>query len=49
MSLKRPITAVRRFLATEAAGGYVLIAAATLAMIIANSPASDAYFQALHI
>ena len=49
MSLKRPITAVRRFLATEAAGGYVLIAAATLAMIIANSPTSDAYFQALHI
>ena len=42
MPLKRPITAVRHFLATEAAGGYVLIAAATLAMILANSPASDA-------
>jgi NhaA family Na+:H+ antiporter len=49
MPLKRPITAVRHFLATEAAGGYVLIAAAALAMIVANSPVSEAYFHALHI
>ena len=49
MVLKRPITAVRHFLATEAAAGYVLIAAAMVAMIIANSPASDTYFHALHV
>ena len=32
----------------EAAGGIVLIAAAALAMIAANSPLADAYFHLLH-
>ena len=39
----------QRFLADEAAGGFVLIAAAALAMIAANSPLADAYFHLLHV
>ena len=39
---------LQRFLADEAAGGIVLIAAAALAMIAANSPLADAYFHLLH-
>ncbi|MFC3170104.1 Na+/H+ antiporter NhaA [Paracoccus fontiphilus] len=39
---------IRKFLATESAGGMLLIAAAILALIVANSPLSDAYFHALH-
>jgi NhaA family Na+:H+ antiporter len=49
MPLRRPVTAIRHFLATEAAGGYVLMAAAALAMLVANSSLSEAYFHALHI
>jgi len=45
----RTASALRDFLADEAAGGIVLIGAATLAMIAANSPLADAYFHALHI
>jgi NhaA family Na+:H+ antiporter len=41
-------SALQRFLKDEAAGGIVLIAAAVLAMIAANSPLADAYFQLLH-
>jgi NhaA family Na+:H+ antiporter len=37
---------VRRFLTDEATGGYVLMAAAALALILANSPVSAAYFAA---
>lgn len=44
----RPASALRRFLATEAAGGYVLMAAAGSALIIANSPWADAYQNFLH-
>lgn len=36
------------FLASEAAGGLVLMAAAALALIAANSPLATAYFDALH-
>ena len=39
---------IRDFLGTEAAGGVVLILAAGVAMLVANSPFSEAYFQALH-
>ena len=49
MPLTRPLSAMRHFLATEAAGGYVLIAAAAMATAIANSPASATYFTTLHI
>lgn len=40
--------AFRAFIRHEAAGGYVLMAAAALALIVANSPLADAYFHALH-
>ena len=39
---------IRRFLASEAAGGIVLMAMALLALIVANSPASAIYFDTLH-
>ncbi len=40
---RRPATAVRRFLQTEASGGIVLMAAAAAALVVANSPWSVAY------
>ena len=46
---RRPRSATRAFLAKESAGGLLLIAAAVLAMIIANSPLGWAYFHALHL
>ncbi len=49
MPYRRPITAIRQFLRTEAAGGYVLMAAALLALLAANTPLSPAYFHAQHI
>lgn len=49
MPYRRPISAIRYFLATEAAGGYVLMAAAAAAMIVANSPLSAVYTHALHV
>lgn len=47
-SLRAP-TAIRRFLANEAAGGWLLIAAAGAAMAIANSGLAAGYGRALHI
>jgi len=44
----RPST-FRRFIDSEAGGGIVLMAAAALAMIVANSPLADTYFAALTI
>jgi len=45
-----PSLALRDFLASEAAGGIVLIAAAALAMLAANLPATaHGYFELLHI
>jgi Na+:H+ antiporter, NhaA family len=44
----RPASALRAFLDSEAAGGLILIAVATLAIIAANSPWSNHYFQLLH-
>jgi NhaA family Na+:H+ antiporter len=43
----RPASALRAFLASEAAGGIVLMAAAAAAMVVANSPLAPAYFAAL--
>jgi NhaA family Na+:H+ antiporter len=40
-------TAIRAFLSHEAAGGIVLMIAALLAVVVANSPASSAYFGVL--
>jgi NhaA family Na+:H+ antiporter len=45
----RPASTLRRFLATEAAGGYILMAAAAAALIVANSPLSGFYAHTLHI
>ncbi|MDT6940220.1 Na+/H+ antiporter NhaA [Brucella pseudogrignonensis] len=44
----RPVSIMRRFLDNESSGGIVLMAAAALALIVANSPFSKAYFDALH-
>ncbi|MES2159008.1 MAG: Na+/H+ antiporter NhaA [Pseudomonadota bacterium] len=44
-----PPSALRAFLRSEAAGGILLMGAAALAMIVANSPLSAAYFHALHV
>ena len=40
---------MRAFLRRESAGGLLLIAAALLAMIAANSPLASVYFHALHL
>jgi Na+:H+ antiporter, NhaA family len=45
--MTRPFSVFRKFIANEAAGGLILMAAAFLALVIANSPASPAYFGAL--
>lgn len=39
---------IRHFLDSEAAGGIVLMVAAFLALLVANSPVAPAYFDALH-
>lgn len=44
----RPISVFREFLDGEAAGGIILIAAAALALVVANSPLAETYFAALH-
>lgn len=45
--IDRVSAALRDFLKQESAGGIVLIAAAALALLIANSPLADAYFGTL--
>jgi NhaA family Na+:H+ antiporter len=44
----RPRSALRAFLASEAAGGILLIAAATAALLAANGPFGEAYLHFLH-
>jgi Na+:H+ antiporter, NhaA family len=46
---RRPRSAMRAFLRSEAAGGILLMGAAALAMLIANSPLAWTYFHALHL
>ncbi len=41
-------SALRAFLSSEAAGGIILMIAAAMAMIIANSPLGDLYHHLLH-
>src|SRR5690242_4038409 len=43
-----PRSVLRHLLASEAAGGVVLMAAAALALIVANSGLADLYHHALH-
>ncbi|MDL2408623.1 Na+/H+ antiporter NhaA [Rhizobium calliandrae] len=40
---------LRHFLDSEASGGIVLMGVATLAIIVANSPADDLYFRFFHV
>lgn len=44
----KPDSALRNFLASEAAGGIILMVVAVLAMIVANSPLAESYFHLLH-
>ena len=44
----RPRSALREFLRSEAGGGILLMAAAAVAMIVANSPLAEAYHHILH-
>ena len=44
----RPISVLREFLDGSASGGLVLMAAAALALLAANSPLATTYFAALH-
>ncbi len=49
MAIIRPRSALRDFLASEASGGIVLFAAAALAMVVANLPATaHTYRELLH-
>jgi Na+:H+ antiporter, NhaA family len=45
---RRPFSMLRSLLDNEAAGGLVLMAAAAVALVVANSPLAPAYFGALH-
>ncbi len=45
---RRPISAIRMALTSEAAGGLILMAAAALALVAANSGLAEAYARALH-
>jgi len=47
-SAQAPRSALRAFLHGEAAGGILLMAAAALALIVANSPLAEGYFHTLH-
>ncbi len=40
---------LKNFLRSEAAGGILLMVAAVLAMVVANSPLAEGYFYALHV
>ena len=44
----RARSALRAFLGNEASGGILLMAAAVLAMMVANSPLYDLYHKVLH-
>ncbi|WP_022681816.1 Na+/H+ antiporter NhaA [Sphingobium bisphenolivorans] len=47
--IARPFSMMRAFLATEAAGGIILMAAAAAGMLVANSALAGSYFHALHV
>ena len=46
-ALRKPLILVSDFMRGEAAGGFVLMAAAALALAVANSPFSSMYFESL--
>ena len=43
----KPVSFLQSFLRSEALGGYVLMLAALVALVVANSPAAPAYFSVL--
>ena len=45
--MPRPLSALRDFLRSEAFGGILLLAAAVLALLVANSPLAETYHHAL--
>ncbi|AWJ89046.1 Na+/H+ antiporter NhaA [Azospirillum baldaniorum] len=45
---RRPAAFIRNFMSNEASGGILLMVAAALALVVANSPLSAAYFDTLH-
>jgi NhaA family Na+:H+ antiporter len=45
----RPLSLIRHFINMEASGGLVLMAAAALALVVANSPWAETYFHVLHV
>ena len=47
--MNRAASSIREFLASESAGGLVLMAAAALALAAANSPLAAAYQHAVHL
>jgi NhaA family Na+:H+ antiporter len=49
LSRAKPLSALRDFLKSQASGGLVLMAAAALALVVANSPLAPGYFAALHL
>jgi len=49
MRQARPLSAIRTALTSEAGGGLVLMAAAALALVVANSALGPAYEHALHV
>ena len=48
MTKPRPFSAIRNALASEAAGGLVLMAAAACALVVANTGLAETYVHALH-
>ncbi|MDP4005298.1 Na+/H+ antiporter NhaA [Methylobacterium sp. NEAU K] len=46
--IRRPLSAIRTMLTSEAAGGLILMAAAALALLVANGPWAEAYAHGLH-
>ncbi|WP_336487657.1 Na+/H+ antiporter NhaA [Methylobacterium nigriterrae] len=49
MDRRRPLSVIRTALTSEAGGGLVLMAAAALALAVANSPLAAGYDRALHL
>ena len=47
--LRRPISLIAEFLRLESAAGLLLMAAAALALVLANSPAAPVYHAALSV
>jgi NhaA family Na+:H+ antiporter len=47
--MNKPVSLLREFLESGASGGIILMIVAALALIVANSPLADGYFNALEI